>query len=95
MTNRKGAPGVGSRKYRIQDESKWIVVKDQYDSVISEDDFEKAQRIFRKMKKSERGLRDYPLRSLVRCGHCGRVMSRRAKGRGFAGGGWDCSKAVF
>ncbi len=83
VTNKKSEPSVGSHKFRLQDKSKWIVVNNQYEPIISEEEYEKAQRIFRKMKKSEKSPKDFPLRSLVRCGYCGRVMSRRAKGRGF------------
>jgi hypothetical protein len=36
------------------------------------------------MRKGKKDPKDYPLRSLVRCGSCGRIMKRRVKGYGFA-----------
>ena len=72
-----------SKKRRKQDRDDWIIVKGQHEAIVSEEEFEAAQAIFKKVRKAEKKSLDYPLKSLVRCGCCGRMMKRRIKGYGF------------
>ena len=43
----KKAPSVGSHQYRLQDKSEWIVIKGCYEAIVSEDEYEKAQKVIR------------------------------------------------
>ncbi len=83
VTNKKATLAVGSNKHRLQDESEWIVIKGRFEPIISEEVFEQAQKILLKKRMVEKQTHDYPLRSLVRCGCCGRLMKRRTKGYGY------------
>ena len=73
----------GSRHYTKQDQSKWTIMRGQFEAIVTEEEYEQAQRIFQKQKKTAKKAHDYPLKSLVRCGCCGRVMKRRVKGYGY------------
>lgn len=51
-----------------------------HEAIISREEFERAQAVIRKTGKCvDRKGRDYPLKGLVRCGNCGRVMQRNGK----------------
>ena len=52
-----------------------IVVEGAHETIVSREDFELAQSVIHNMTKGESKCRMYPLRSLIRCGDCGRVMS--------------------
>lgn len=73
-----------SKKFRKQPREKWFVKEGDHPAIISAEEYEKAQEIFKPMRKGKKDPKDYPLRSLVRCGSCGRIMKRRVKGYGFA-----------
>ena len=52
-----------------------VVVEGAHETIVSREDFELAQSVIHNMTKGESKCRMYPLRSLIRCGDCGRVMS--------------------
>lgn len=49
-----------------------------HEAIVSKEEFEAAQSVIRGgLKNPKRVSRDYPLKGLVRCGNCKRVMARR------------------
>jgi len=60
----------------MRDESEWIVTPGCHDAIVTEEEFQKAQEAIIAAGKYDRKNKDYLLRSLVRCGVCGRTMSR-------------------
>lgn len=80
VSSRKKWKGIGNAQTLSRDEADWIVVPDCHEAIVSKDIFEKAQEAILGKKKFHRTKQDYLLRSLVRCGVCGRVMTRHKKG---------------
>lgn len=72
-----------SKTRRLQPKDNWIIIEDQHPAIISREIYDKAQLIFDKNQMSEKKPHDYPLKGLVRCGSCGRIMKRRVKGYGY------------
>ena len=72
-----------SKKRFRQDEKDWIVVSDHHPAIVLREEFETAQKIFRRMPERKFVKYDYPLKGLVRCGCCRRLMKRRKKGYGY------------
>lgn len=76
--HRRKKAGVGNRKTLAQDPSDWIVVEGMHEAIVSKEEFEAAQAVIRGgVKGVPREAGHYPLRGLVHCGNCGRVMCRR------------------
>lgn len=74
---RKSA-GLGTKRSIAQERKDWIVVEGMHEAIVSKDEFEAAQSAIRGgLKNPIRVSRDYPLKGLVRCGNCKRVMTRR------------------
>lgn len=65
----------------MRDESEWIVVPNCHEAIVNNVEYEKAQAAIRKIGHYERDNKDYLLRSLIRCGVCGRAMSRNPRGK--------------
>lgn len=75
------------------DPDKWIVVPDCHEVIVSKETYEQAQEAILRKGKYQRKALDYPLRSLVRCGCCGRIMSR-ARGDKKRGRFYKCDKST-
>ena len=74
---RKSA-GLGTKRSIAQERKDWIVVDGMHEAIVSKEEFEAAQSVIRGgLKNPKRVSRDYPLKGLVRCGNCKRVMARR------------------
>ena len=57
----------------------WIVVPDCHEAIISQEEYEQAQTVIKRGGgRKQITARSYLLRSLVRCGVCGRIMVRNA-----------------
>lgn len=69
-----------SKKTVKLDEADQIVVEGAHEAIIPAKDFELAQAAIRKLPQKKRNIQMYPLRSLVRCGNCGR-MTRYEHGK--------------
>lgn len=80
VSYRKKWKGIGNAQTLSQDESDWIVVPDCHEALVTPEVFERAQEAILGRKKGQKKKQDYLLRSLVRCGVCGRVMTRHKKG---------------
>ena len=72
-----------SKHFRKHPREKCFVKENDQPAIISSEEYEKAQKIFKPVRKVKKTAHVYPLRSLVRCGCCGRIMNRRIKGYGF------------
>ena len=59
------------------DESEWKVIPDCHEAIVSETEFEEAQKVFRKVRKADKLPNQYLLRRLIHCGNCGRSMQRQ------------------
>lgn len=59
------------------DESEWKVILDCHEAMVSETEFEEAQKIFCKVRKADKLPNQYLLRRLICCGNCGRSMRRQ------------------
>lgn len=59
------------------DESEWKVIPDCHEAIVSETEFEAAQKVFRKVRKADKLPNQYLLRRLIHCGNCGRSMQRQ------------------
>lgn len=76
--HKRKSAGVGTHKSIAQDQEDWIVVEGMHDAIVSKEEFEKAQAVIRGgIKNPQRKQRLYPLKGLVCCGNCKRVMTRR------------------
>lgn len=71
--------GLDNPQTTLRDESDWIVVPNCHEAIVTDDEFEKAQSIVRKVRKYDRSASDYLLRSLLHCGVCGRTLSRNSR----------------
>lgn len=76
----------------MREESEWIVVPDCHEAIVNNVEYEKSQAAIRKIGYYERDNKDYLLRSLIRCGVCGRAMSRNPRGKEVA---YYCDKSRF
>lgn len=93
--HKRKSGGVGSRKSISQDKENWIVVEGMHEAIISKDEYEQAQAVIRGgVKKPERKQRSYPLKGLVCCGNCKRVMTRR-KNKGQSAYFYQCSHSTL
>lgn len=76
----------------MRDESEWIIVPNCHEAIVNNVEYEKAQFVIHKIEAYERGEKDYMLRSLIRCGMCGRAMSRNPRGKEVT---YYCDKSRF
>lgn len=82
VSHKYKSAGVGSRK---QIPSEPIIVDGTHEAIVSSDEFEKAQAVIRSGERNPtRKQTLFPLKGLVRCGNCKRVLSRRKlKNKGY------------
>lgn len=80
MSKRKKWKSIDNSQTIIRDESDWIIVPDCHEPLVSMETYEAAQNAILAKGKYKRENSEYLLRSLVRCGVCGRVMTRHKKG---------------
>ena len=66
--------GPCSRHTVKQEKDDWIIVPDMHEAIVSVEEYEQAQKVIKKTGGGSKTPRDYPLRSLVCCGVCGRKM---------------------
>lgn len=62
------------RTSRAVPRDKQIIVEGQHDAIVSKEEWLKAQNAVQKMKKSKATVREYPLKGVIRCGCCGRML---------------------
>lgn len=80
VMNQRIWKGLDSPHTVWRDESEWRIIPDCHEAIVSKAEFEEAQKVFRKVRKGyDRQPNQYLLRSLIRCGVCGRTMQRWKK----------------
>lgn len=77
VCQRKNWKGVDHPRITDRDRSEWIVTPNCHAAIVSDAEFELANEVIKKRKKSEYVPKSYTLKSLIRCGECGRVMRRK------------------
>ena len=66
------------RQCRAVPQEDWIRVENTHEAIIDRETFEKAQALFnRNIRKPPKGDGVLLFSGLVRCGHCGRIMSKK------------------
>ena len=73
---------VAKRQIAVTDRSKWIVVENTHEAIISKELFEKAQERMSELKNkySQKNINHYTeniLKGKIFCGHCGRPLHRQ------------------
>ena len=58
----------------------WVIVPGLHEAIVSEEEYALAQGVIKGRPRPERRELEYPLKSLVFCGNCGRRMSRHRRG---------------
>ncbi|MGN8889078.1 recombinase family protein [Dysosmobacter sp. HCP28S3_G4] len=78
VMNQRHWKGLDNPRTVWTDESEWQIIPDCHEAIVSESEYEEAQKVFRKIRKGyDRSPDQYLLRSLVHCGACGRTMQRQ------------------
>ena len=75
-----------SKKVKKQNQEDWIVVEGMHEAIVTRAEFDAAQEVINKQKRRSADVQNksmYPLRSLVRCGNCGRAMTYDKRRKGF------------
>ena len=72
-----------SRKTAKQSAEKQFVVENMHEAIVSREEYDLAQTVIRKTGRSPAKSSNYPLRSLIRCGNCGRCMTFLKSRKGF------------
>ena len=82
VMNQRRWKGLDNPRTVWTDESEWQIIPDCHEAIVSESEYEEAQKVFRKIRKGyDRSPDQYLLRSLVHCGACGRTMQRQKHSR--------------
>ena len=93
VSHRKNWKRIDNRHTVQNDPDEWIIVPGCHEAIVSRETYEQAQAAILGKGKYKREALDYPLRSLVRCGCCGRIMSR-ARGDKKRGRFYKCDKSA-
>lgn len=80
VAQKKKYKSIDNPQVTVNDEKDWIIVPNCHEAIVTTEEYEKAQEAIIHAGKYDRGTNTYLLRSLVRCGVCGRIMSRSRKG---------------
>lgn len=75
-----------SKKVKKQNQEDWIVVEGMHEAIVTRAEFDAAQDVINKQKNRRISVQNkslYPLRSLIRCGSCGRAMTYDKRRNGF------------
>jgi len=92
VSNTRNWKGITTPQTTLKPKSEWLVIPNCHEAIISEEDFEKADSLFKRLPKYEQTKLDYPLRTLMRCGVCGRSLQRNARVKRIY---YECSKSRF
>lgn len=76
VSKKKNYKSIDNPRTTVRKEADWLIVPDCHEAIVSVEEFEKAQDAILACPAGNRSRHDYLLRSLVRCGVCGRTMSR-------------------
>ncbi len=72
-----------SKVTRSVERSKRIIIPGMHEGIVTKEEWEKAQGCFRKVNYTvPAGRRDFPLRSVCKCGYCGRALQYYPRKKG-------------
>ena len=71
---------IGKAEYRLVPKEDWIVVPDAHPAIITNDEYEKAQKIFERVPRKKSPTKERLLYNKVRCHNCNHAM-RRIRGK--------------
>ncbi len=66
--------GVGIKKNKMKDKSEWVIIPNTHPAIIDKELFEEIAEIFPEKKNKKKSSQEYPLKSKVYCGYCGKSM---------------------
>ena len=67
---------IGSGEIRLTPKESWIVVPDAHPAIVTQDEFQKAQKILERLPRQKAPAKERYLYSKVRCHHCNHAMRR-------------------
>ncbi len=73
---RKVAVPCSKSSVRVKKEDQ-IIVPGMHEAIVTVEEYEAAQKVVKKTGRTRAAGQEYPLKSLVFCGNCGRHMTRR------------------
>lgn len=74
VSHKQKTASLGSKKV-VKNEP--IIVEDMHEAIVTKEEFDTAQKLIGSTTKpTQYQLHDYPLKSLLKCGHCKRAMVR-------------------
>lgn len=74
--------GISTSKTKAVPKEEWIVVRDTHDAIVSGQAYQEAQKVLKHCVRKEPQKQPYQkFRGIVRCGCCGRILSRRISSR--------------
>lgn len=80
VQHKRQGVGVGWKHSVAVPKEEQVIVEGQHPGIITKEEFEQAQKIFRKRGATKRIVeKDYPLWRKVKCGTCGRAMPMKSK----------------
>ncbi len=80
VSNRKEKLSLAENKYK---QTEPIIVEKTHEAIVSRQIYEKANLVIKKTGKTQpRIAKEYPLKALVRCGNCKRLMRRKLSAKG-------------
>ncbi len=76
--HKRNIEGISTNQTKAVPKEEWIVVRDTHDAIVSKQVYEKAQEVLGHCVRKEPQKKPYQkFRGILRCGCCGRVLSRR------------------
>ena len=75
---KRAAVGPCQKKTYTRPKDEWIIVPGMHEAIVTEEEFEEAQKVINKKTKKprEKNTNDYSLKSVMVCGSCGRKLIR-------------------
>ena len=81
--HKRSKAAVNVKKALPNKKEDWIVVENMHEAIVSHEEFQKVQEILKLgRKRGIHGIQEYPLKGVVRCAECHRIMTRRTGGKG-------------
>ncbi len=78
--HKRSKAGISTKKTLPNAQSDWLIVEGMHDAIVSHEEFQKVQEMIKNtVNTAGRKQHTYPLKGIVRCSKCKRVMTRREK----------------
>src|SRR5699024_6218654 len=80
--NRNRTPNSSSKPFKHLPENEWIVVKDCHEAIITQEEYDELQRLFKSRTKKVYTNNIYQFSGLIKCGQCNKNMHYKHMGDG-------------